>query len=146
MTTLQDLCEGVSNEQLNMVCSDSHLEEVANEINLWQELHPFFFTGHSVTNNSDLEAADALQIWKITEGHNATYQHLMQSLLNAGKPHLAEIVYRFLLSMKAEVISTEKSVESFEALSSVCTYLKECYIQEPAPCVTDWPVKVSSSM
>lgn len=148
---LQDLCEGVSNEQLNAVCLNSHLEKLAKEIDTWQELHPFFFTDDSVTD-SDLDAADALQIWKTIKDDSATYQNLLQILCKAHRLDLAEVVHCQLLSMdpEEEVIFAEDRVkacvkpyvgESREALTSVRTYLEECYIQEPAPCITDWPVK-----
>ena len=103
--TLDELLSkvGVKPTQLEEVCSDEHLQKIAQSLESWRELRV-----HLGVSQADVEAIERdshsepekrqqmLQLWQKRFAYKATYRVLVEGLLSIGNAKMAHTVCRLV--------------------------------------------------
>ena len=144
MATAKEICTGVPKSSLDSTVSDIHIAQLAKVMDEWQLLAPFF----GLTRAEELEIVEqyrgrlqlqkreALRIWKLKNGSDATYRSLIEIFCTQERVDLAETLKGYLTSknqIEAKVSSKNGVIDVFHA------YLCDCYSHLPHPSTSQWP-------
>ena len=114
MSTVREICEGVSRSLLDSPVSDIHLSDIASRITEWQELAPYLDLSEadekdivdSYPNRPKLQPREALQKWKESNGDKATYRRLIAVLCSQGRVNLGRELKELLTRQESHTGTT----------------------------------------
>ena len=154
--SLEDLLKDVPPEKLKQPCRYDHLSKIALSLTDWQSVSPFLglteFEEREITtrypNDLAMQNIAMLRKWGSKFAQNATYETLINVLMNRGKTSLAEQVCTMLADREETCAAAKKSSDDPPAikrrkmttLDLYAEYLKGRYKTErPKFFTLQWP-------
>ena len=143
MSTVKEICEGVSRSLLDSPLTDIHLSDIASHITEWQELAPYLDLSEveekdvvdMYPNRPKLQRREALRKWKESNGNKATYRRLICILCSQGRVSTAQKLKELLVQSRG----TSQGDMQAQLVENFRQYLCDCYTNHSHPSCFQWP-------
>ena len=121
-------------------CTRLHIEKIAEDIEDWQELAPYFSLTeadeetiqNSHAHQPELRKRKMLWMWVEKNGNEATYRKMKNIFSQAEKALLADKLL--------EILQDAYSQSPLSAVTSFKRYLIDCYTNDGEDCQGEWPL------